>query len=399
MTAMAVVGAVLMALSPLQPWVEAPIRGQAHAGVSFAWGAFLIGGLAAVACIRRSHRLVAINGVIGLGLCAFSILHLTFLDAVFWPLVDENQQYAQIIRFSQLYLPANLGIIPTFKASLSTDTLMERMIAAAYFRGLGWWTCVVAGLLLIIGGCASGGRRTVRWMALTAMVVSGSQGLLVGKGMVAQYFQDSGHRYLARGQYAVAVQQYETAPRYDRQLAGSERLHRYCGEAYYHLGLPSHPQARLYVGDRYAHQRNPEAAITEYRLAAQEASGPLTRIVQHRLAWTYVQLGIVQYRRQESGGAIAWWEKALSIDASQLQAAYFVMRAYFDQGRYEQSIAMGQFLIDQAQNPLFKADVQANIGDSYWKLKDFSRARLAYETSMKLDTYANFRIFRSLGGT
>lgn len=399
MTAMAVIGAVLMVLSPLQSWVEAPIRGQAHAGVSFAWGAPVIGGLVAVACMRRSYRLVAINGVTGLGLCAFSILHLTFFDAGFWPFVDENEQYMQIIRFSQLYLPVNLGIIPTFKASLSTDTLMERMIAAAYFSGLGWWICAVAGLLLIVGGCASGGCRTVRWVALMAMVVSGSQGLLVGKGMVAQYFQDSGDRYMARGQYAVAVRQYEAAARYDRQLAGSERLHRSCGEAYYHLGVPSHPQARLYVGDRYARERNPDAAIAEYWLAAQEASGPLTSILQHRLAWTYVQLGIVQYGRQESGGAMAWWEKALSIDASQLQAAYFLMRAYFDQGRYEQSIAMGEFLINQAQNPLFKADVQANIGDSYWKLQDFARARSAYETSMKLDTYANFRIFRSLGGT
>jgi tetratricopeptide (TPR) repeat protein len=399
MMAMVVVGVVFMGLSPFQPWIEAPIRGQAHAGVSFAWAAFLISGLAAVACMRRSPPLVAIYGVAGLGLCAFSVLHLTFFDAAFWPLVDENEQYAQIIRFSHLYLPANLGSIPTFTGSLSTDTVMEHVVAAAYFRGLGWWVCVVGGLLLIIGGCASGGRRTVQWMALAAMVVCGSQGLLLGKGMVAQYFQDKGDRYMARGEYAEAVRQYEAALRFDRQLAGSERLHRYCGEAYYHLGTPSHPQARLYVGDRYVHERNPEAAIAEYRLAAQEASGPLTSILHHRLAWTYVQLGFVQYGRQQSGAAIAWWEKALSIDASQLQAAYFLMRAYFDQGRYEQSIAMGQFLIDQAQNPLFKADVQANIGDSYWKLKDFSKARLAYETSMNLDTYANFRIFRSLGGT
>lgn len=399
MRAMAVIGAVFMGLSPFQPWIEAPLRGQAHAGLSCASGAVLIGGMAAVACMRRSPQLVAISGVTGLGLCVFSILHLTFFDAAFWPLVDENAQYAQIIHFSQLYLPANLGSIPTFKGSLSTDTVMERLVAAAYFSGFGWWVCVVGGLLLLIGGCASGGRRTVRWMALAAMVVCGSQGLLLGKGVVAQYFQDRGDRYMARGQYAEAVREYEAALRYDRQLAGSERLHRSCGEAYYHLGTPSHPQARLYAGDRYAHERNPEAAIAEYWLAAQEASGPLTSILHRRLAWTYVQLGIVQYRRQESGGATAWWEKALSIDASQLQAAYFLMRAYFDQGRYEQSIAIGQFLIDQAQNPLFQADVQANIGDSYWKLKDFSRARRAYEISMNLDTYANFRIFRSLGGT
>jgi hypothetical protein len=399
MTVMAVTGALFMVLSPFQPWIEAPIRGQAHPGVSFEWVAILIGALAVVARIRRSARMLAIYGVSGLGLCAFSVLHLTFFDATFWSLVDENAQYTQIIGFSQRYLPENLGIAPTFQASLATDTVLDRLIAAAYFMGLGWWVCLLGGFLLSIGGCVGGGRQTLRWTALTAIVVFGSQGVLVCKGVVAQYFQDRGDRYMARGQHAEAVREYEMAQHYDSQLARSERMHQHFGQIYYHLGPPSHPQARFYVGDRYARERHPEAAIAEYLLAVREASGPLADILHQRLAWAYVQMGIVQYRREESGVAVGWWEKALSEDPAQLQAAYFLSRAYFDQGRYEQSVAMGQFLIARAQNPLLKADVQSNIGDCYWKLKDFPKARLAYEASMKLDTYANFRIFKSLGGT
>jgi tetratricopeptide (TPR) repeat protein len=393
------IGVLLLAMSSPLSWISGPISGGANPSVSFGWSAVLIGGMAGIAWLYSASRALVVCAGLGLGLGIFSVLYLALMDPALWSLVDENAQAANIILFSSHYLPSNFGIAPAFQPNLSTETLIGRLATAFYFMGLGWWVCLLGSLSLLSGCLTIKAMPRLRWMALTAMVACGSQGLLLGKGVVAQYFQDRGDRYMARGQYAEAVRQYEAALRYDRQLAGSERLHRYCGEAYYHLGTPSHPQARLYAGDRYARERNPEAAIAEYRLAAQGAAGPWTSILHHRLAWTYVQLGVVQYGRQESGGAIAWWEKALSIDASQLQAAYFLMRAYFDQGRYEQSIAMGQFLIGRAQNPLFMADVQANIGDSYWKLKDFSRARLAYETSKKLDTYANFRILWSLGGT
>jgi hypothetical protein len=392
-------GTLFLILSSFLIWIKAPISGGANPSVSLAWGAIVIGSLAIVTWVHRSHRMLAICGMAGLGLCAFSVLYLTFFDTTFWLLVDENAQYTQIIGFSHRYLPVNLGIAPTFQVSLATDTVVDRLIAAAYFMGLGWWVCLLGGFLLSIGGYARGGRETLRWIALTAIVVFGSQGVLVCKGVVAQYFQDWGNRYMARGQYAEAIGQYEAAQRYDAQLIRSDRLHQYMGEAHYRLGAQSHPSARFYMGVRYAQERNLEAAIAEYLLAAQEASGPLMDILHQRLAWTYIRIGILQYRRQESGVAVSWWEKALSVDTSQLQAAYFLTRAYFDQGRYEQSIAMGHFLIKRAQNPLLKADVQSNIGDGYWKLKDFSRARQAYETSLNLDPYANFRIFKSLGGT
>ena len=89
----------------------------------------------------------------------------------------------------------------------------------------------------------------------------------------------------------------------------------------------------------------------------------------------------------------------MALDSTQIQAAYFLSRAYFDQGRYQQSIVMGNALLARSRNPLLNANVQANIGDSYWKLKDFGSARKAYEASMNLDTYNNYRMFKSLGGT
>src|SRR5262249_39431112 len=150
---------------------------------------------------------------------------------------------------------------------------------------------------------------------------------------------------------------------------------------------------------QYSQQENFQAAIAEYLLAIPEASPPFKETLDRRIAWTYVLRGIAQYQHEDFGPAAGYWERALAFDPAQVQAAYFLAKSYFDQARYEQSIAISHFLLSRSQNPLLNANIQANIGDSYWKLKDFDKARTAYEASMRLDSFANFRIFKSLGGT
>jgi tetratricopeptide (TPR) repeat protein len=105
------------------------------------------------------------------------------------------------------------------------------------------------------------------------------------------------------------------------------------------------------------------------------------------------------FRRGGVGPATAEWERALAYDPSQYQAIYFLSKAYFEQARYTQSIAMGQLLLLRSRNPVLNANVQANIGDGYWKLEDYDRARTAYQLSMRLDSQGNFRGYKGLGGT
>jgi tetratricopeptide (TPR) repeat protein len=303
------------------------------------------------------------------------------------------------MRFSRRNLPANFGIEPFFQPNLSTETAMDRLATALYFAGWGWWVCLTGGLLILIPCLRISGRRNMRWAALTASVMLATQGMVLFKGFAAQYLQEQGDRDMTRGRYAEAIERYEATQRCDPQLTKSEQIHLHLGDAYYQLGIPSHPNARFYLGDRYAQGMNFEAAIAEYLIAAQEASAPLREIIRKRIAWTYLSMGLGQYRKGEINSASGWWEIALASDPAQLQAAYFLVRAYFDQGRYEQSITMGRFLLLRSHNRLLNANVQANLGDGYWKLHDFANARRAYEGAMRLDSFANFRIFRSLGGT
>jgi hypothetical protein len=392
-------GTLFLMLSSLLIWIKAPISGGANPSVSFGWMALLVSGVAGFGWFSRSSRLLAVCAIIGIGLCGFSIVHLALRDSAFWSLVDENAQYASMMSFSRLNLPGNFGIEPFFQIDLSTETVMDRLAAAFYFVGWGWWVCLAGGLLILIPCLKVTGRRSVWWVALTASVVLAGQGMVLFRGLTAQYFQEQGDRDMACARYAEAIARYEDAQRHDPPLTGSEQSHLHLGDAYYQLGTRSHPNARFYLGARYAQRRNFEAALAEYRIAGHEASAPLREIIRKRIAWTYVTMGLTRYPKGEIGPASGWWEIALAFDPSQLQAAYFLMKAYFDQGRFEQSIAMGNLLLLRSQNRLLNANVQASLGDSYWKLNDFSRAREAYEASMKLDSYANFRMFKSLGGT
>jgi predicted negative regulator of RcsB-dependent stress response len=393
------IGVLLIMLSSGLVWIEAPIRGGAHPGSSFGWMAVLIGAIACVAWFRRSGWLLTTCAMSGLGLCSFSVQHLTALDPVFWPLVDENAQYANIMHFSRAFLPANYGIEPTFEANLLTETVQDRLATAFYFMGSGWWICFGGALLLLVGSCKGRDRQMHMWTAMATVMIFGVPGIMLLNGIAAQYLQEKGDRYMARSLYAEAIQQYEAAQRFDPQLARSERMHLQLGKAYDQLKIAGHPHRRFYLGDLYSQRGQVEAAIAEYLVVDQEASTLLKEIVRKRLAWTYVKLGQAQYHKREIGPAIGCWEKALNVDSAQMQAAYFLSRAYFEQSRYEQSIAIGLFLLSLSHNPLLNANVQANIGDSYWRLNDFKSARQAYAASMRLDAYTNFRMLKSLGGT
>jgi tetratricopeptide (TPR) repeat protein len=358
-----------------------------------------IGVAVVIAMFRRLSRVLALSGVAGFGLCSFTVLYLTFQDPALWTLLDENTQSVNIMSFSLHYFPGNFGIEPDFQADLSAETLMDRFMASLYFIDWGWELCLFGSLLILLDGFVRDRWKTVRWTVLPLILILGAQAILLFNGLVAEYLRMKGDRDITLGQYMRAIKQYERAQLWNLQLARSERAHLRLGEAYYHLGMPSHPNARFYRGDRYAQQLNFKAALAEYLLVVQEASPPLREVIEKRLAWTYVSMGMALFRKGEVGPAIGDWERALDHDPAQVQAVYFLSRAYFDQSCYEQSLAMSRLLLSKSGDQLLNADVQATIGDNYWKLNDFDNARQAYQASKRLDSHGNFRIFKSLGGT
>ncbi len=400
MRGLTAIGVLCLILSAWLIWIKAPISGGANPSVSFGWMAGVLGGIAGIAWLRSSGCVLAVCGVAGLGLVSFSLLYLTFIDPALWDLVDENAQAASIINFSHRFLPGNFGIQPTFHLDLDTGTPQDRLATALYFMSWGWVISLAGSLFLLLAWSLNPGRRaSMKWMSLTAVLIFGGQAVMVGHSLAAEYLEALGNRSLALGRYAEAARRYEGAQRWNPQLARSLQAHLRLGEAYYHLDMVTHPNVRLYLGQRYAQEGNYKAALGEYLLGAQEASEPLKTVHRKRIAWSYADGGILLYRRGLYGPASGYWEQSLAFDAAQIQTPYFLARAYFEQSRYEQSIAVSRFLLTRSQNRLLNANLQFNIGDCYWRLGDSDQARLAYEASIRLDAYGNFRIFKSLGGT
>jgi tetratricopeptide (TPR) repeat protein len=400
MRGLTAVGVLGLLSSGWLTWIKAPISGGANPSLSVGWLVGVIGGVAAIAWVGRSTRVLDVCGVAGLGLAGLALLYLACMDPALWYLVDENAQAANIIGFSHRFLPGNYGIQPTFRHSLDTETLLGRLATAAYFMSWGWVICLASSLLLLCHGRTNlSCWPRLTWISLPAALLFGGQALVLASCLTAEYIQDQGHRQMALGRYADAIRRYERVQRWNPQSAISLQVHVRLGEAYYHLNMQTHPNARLYRGQRYVQEGNYKTALAEYLVAVQEARSPVKEVLAKQLAWTHVDRGIAQLRKGQVGSAIGHWEQALAFDADQIQAAYFLARAYFEQSQYEQSIAMSRLLLSRSDNRLLNANLQFNIGDSYWRLREFDQARLAYEASKRLDSYGNFRIFKSLGGT
>jgi len=358
----------------------------------------VVGLVAGAALLRRWPRVVALCGPAGLALAAFFLLRLAVLDPGFWRLVDENAQYRQMMSFSFQYLPGNFGIEPTLEAPLVTDTVWDRLRAATYLLGRGFWFGVGGSALLVVAGVGLGGFRGW-WAKGVAVLMVVSPGALLLTGLAGQYFVGRADGDMAAGRYAAAIDGYETAQRFDPQLGRSEQIHLRLGEAHDRLGRGAHPAALFYLGNVYARRKDVDAAVAQFRVVHEVAPPALREIVGRRLAWTLAEAGVEAYRRRLPGTAVGWWERALTVDRDHLQAAYYLSRAYFDQGRYDASIATSRSLLAVSRNRLLNSQIQTTIGDASWKLDDVRSARAAYERAFNLDTHKNYRMLKSLGGT
>jgi len=398
MRSISAVGILMVIASSVMPWIEGSILGGLPDPGS-AWAAFFVGIVGGMAWLARWKKLPAVVSIIALGVCSLSLTHLALKSPVLASLVDEHRQYVYMTNFSTRFLAPNLGVEPAFKVELATNTLADRLSAALHFVGPGWWTCLAGSLIIFLGCLADRWKQSLWWGGVTLLVILLGQGILHLESFRALDLLGRGESALSEGRFEEAARYYGEAQKTNSQLGNSDQICLRLGEASVRPGVPLNAYGRFYLADYYARQESFESAVSEYLLAFRDAPPVLRKIIRRRIAWSYVNLGFERYENEEIGQAVSLWEKALDVDPEQIQVLYLLSRAYFDQARFEQGIVMGRRFLTRSRNRLLNADVQANLGDGYWKLNDFDRARGAYEKSMRLDAKGNFRVIKSLGGT
>jgi tetratricopeptide (TPR) repeat protein len=385
------IGMLLIFISSFLPWIDSPI-GPDRSSMGYIAAVIAIFGL----LLRFSDSAASIAGAAGIGITLFFIVHLALFNPFLGHLIDENAQYAQILKFSETYLPPNLSTEPDFQSALRIRTVWNLLETAVYFSGPGLWACMAGSLSVLLSGNRNPKSLKLTTTALILCVFIPIT--LLFYGALAQHIAEKGDQLMTDGDYDNAIRQYEKALGMAIPAA-AERIYVRIGEAYIRLGRSDHPAALFYDGLIYERNRASDSAIHIWLKAVETAPPLLKTILSGRIARTYIATGLQAYQNNALSQAVILWEKALSFDPSRIQAAYYLSRAYFTQARYRQSIEMGKRVLSVSRNKLLNADTLANIGDSYWKLNEFATARKAYQTALALDPVDNARIVKALGGT
>ena len=136
-----------------------------------------------------------------------------------------------------------------------------------------------------------------------------------------------------------------------------------------------------------------------FNQAMEKGSEAQAYVAKNRLGWLYIYNGLTNYKTGNRGEAIAVWKKAIEVNPAQHQAHYYLAKAYFDMGLYEEAVQENQKFLKRSYNTIFNAGVYANLGDCYSKLQDHQKAREFYYRSLALDDEQNYRAWMGLVGS
>jgi tetratricopeptide (TPR) repeat protein len=322
------------------------------------------------------------------------------------PLVDINDQHMKLLFFSTVNLPPNnLAFEPSFIPGFKTDYLLDRIDSTFYFLSWGWYLTMAGGVLLVSTGLPVGIEKSkyvplsviLRRMGMVLFFLFlYSLGLFL-PCMLAEYEQIKGDNYLAQGNYEQALIKYFSAQRLNNQLFYHQVFRENLGEVYYKLNRADTPEYYIYRGTLLSKEGKTLETLATYQQALRMS--PDDPVIKKYLVSLYIQQGLDYFNAGSNEySAIQSWKAALEIDPRQLQAHFYMGKAYFDMGNYEQSIVENQTFIAKTTNSILKANAYSNIGDCYVKMEKPKEARVAYLLSRSLDRVLNNRMTDSLAG-
>jgi tetratricopeptide (TPR) repeat protein len=356
--------------------------------------AFAMGGFSLVKK-AVTPRLAA--GVLAVWLSVFFVFHVAIADSrVLSGLVDSNNEYFDMMRFSARYLPLNVGTEPSL-VRLSRNTLDERVAAAWHFLGWGWYFMLAGGLVLLLVPLPTGSARARAGLGFGLLLLPGF--LAISPSLSARLQLARGDDFLFKGLYQEAVQAYRSAARKDAGVLLEISIHHKLGMAYYYLNRVDEADCHIYLGDVLGDEKKVEEAEFHYRKAMAQGTTEERTMAARALATLLIRQGLAAFDTGMRGDAIRVWEEASRIFPENETPLYFLSKAYFDAAMNHLAILRGLEILRISRNDILSANICANLGDCYFSLKEYNNARRYYERAGHLDNYRNYRILKDLGGT
>ncbi len=421
-------GCIFLLSSPFVPWLATPLQGRIRGysfplfetialsdgltnlfrPLSFGTLTLLIGVAVGLAVWYRAPRRVLFTlSVISLAVAIYFIGHLLFLHSeILESAAAQNKAANNIKYFSVQYLNGNSRGIGV--AKVTTDTLLDRIVLGFSLVDLsrlsiGWHLTILSGLLLQVSMFQKEAWRP--WFLHAVWAASGLLLLTVGlasRSLLAEHYRLRGDTFLAEAAFSKATEQYELAQGWDPYLAANSQFYYNLGAASYHLKRFDQAEFHVYLGENHSIRGNLPEAIHEYEQAL--SLKPDLDLARRSLGAVHVALGLSHFSKGLVYPAISQWEAALRHDPHQIQVHFFLAKAYFDISRRDQSAAIREnaMTLSLIQDQLVRSDVYNNLGDCYYRQKDFVKAREMYRRSLKeyhlVKKVINFNAYRGLQG-
>lgn len=310
----------------------------------------------------------------------------------------ENDSYRNMQQFSNVYLPLNRGVEPTYWASLDLASVAGRLISGWYFLGLGWYLFVAGGLIVFAGGLWQLSRTRLRLITIAQAMAAGATVALLYlvSPLRAQLDINRALILRAHGQLQDAIAHFRNAMDEDDWWRLGPEVPRQIGELHDLTGTRDTGEYRLFHGYQLERNGQTDDAVYEYKQAVLFPG--LRKVGLREAARLSVDEGLRFYRQGVIGSAITAWQDAVQNDPHQLQALYYTARAQYDLASYADAITANRDLLHRTSNQIVLANLHSNLGDCYQKLGDYPKAHAEYDLSNTLDKTQNFRSLIGLVG-
>ena len=353
---------------------------------------------------HKQWRALVLTGAGLLLMGFFALLQVAFVHcALLKELADEEAQATVAGQFNNKYLPANFGKehsdVQGPSLSSSIETVWDRVVAARYFMGFAWYLTVFGGLFFFLYGerrLLSAQERS-RITKGTLLIAAFLAILCVARPLFAHMSLVRAQEAESNGDPFTAILWYRNAIRIDEWFAIHTDLYSRIGAIDSNFGRTNTLEYGIYYAELMASQKDFPSAIAEFEKLARSAGAP-SELLEARMVEIWTAYGLELYKAGALGSAVDVWQNALAQDRAQWLAGFCLSRAYFETGRYQESINLIRRLTKGLRDPQLIANLHSNLGDAYTRLGEFQQARLAYRYSYAVDCVLNWRGLSSLVG-
>ena len=306
-------------------------------------------------------------------------------------LTDELAAMPDLNVFTRDYLSQNYGTPELTPKRLVVYSAWGRLNAAYSFLRLGWY-CFGIGSVLV-GVYAVRRSPGDRWPLCATFYCLPIVAVLIVStpAMIGQHYYSHGILAKTQGRNQEAIDDFRTSMRWDGWHAEDIYLYATVGQLQKDAGISfGSPERHIARAVELSDASEYEQAIFEFSQAG-EAPGMVGETARQEVARTRLTLGLALYHEGGIGAAVTNWELALAEDPSQIYPLFFLVRGYYDLGRYPAGIATGERLAKLISTHSFVlANVYSMTGDCYAKLGDNDSARRYYNLSLVADPILNY---------